>query len=373
MGKAKLAVVIQKYGLVGGAERCAAFLTDHLADLGEYEIHLFANKWIPSRNQDIIYHKVPIITFPRFLRPLSFAAAVENALGKFQFDLIHSHDRTYAQDIVTVHGTCHEYWIKEVRKKRFSFFDRATIKVEKRQFRENNYKKIIALSAKTKNELMEYHNIPRENIEIIPNGVDLKVFNREKRRLYRKEIRQKYNLSEKHKVILFIAMNFGLKGLQSLFEGFSGIDEKERKEKNLKIMVVGKGKANLHDSIKKDVLFVGVVRDIEKYYCAADMFVLPSQNETFGSTVLEAMACGAPVIVSSCAGAAELVRNGENGLILQDPCSAKEIREKIGLMLDEEKRLPFEQKAAETARKYDWQKIAARVAVVYDDILRLKS
>ena len=76
----KVAVVIPKYGLVGGGEKYAFEVTERIAATDRYKIHVFANKW-RTQSDRLTFHKVPIITFPKFLTTVSFAWFANREIG----------------------------------------------------------------------------------------------------------------------------------------------------------------------------------------------------------------------------------------------------------------------------------------------------
>jgi len=86
----KIAVVIPKYGLVGGGEIFALELTERIARLSSYEFHVFANQW-KKQSELIQFHKVPIVSFPKYLTTVSFAWFAQQKIKKIGCDLIHSH------------------------------------------------------------------------------------------------------------------------------------------------------------------------------------------------------------------------------------------------------------------------------------------
>ncbi len=96
----KIAVVIPKYGLVGGAESFAAELTERIALNTRYNLHVFANRWT-THSERITFHKVPIFSFPKFLTTISFAYFAGLNISKMNFDLIHTHDRIFDADILS--------------------------------------------------------------------------------------------------------------------------------------------------------------------------------------------------------------------------------------------------------------------------------
>ncbi|MCK7509406.1 MAG: hypothetical protein MZV70_38835 [Desulfobacterales bacterium] len=75
----KIAVVIPKFGLVGGAEQFASELTEKLSSGHQDTFHVFANRW-QSNSQAFQFHKIPIISFPKFLTTISFAWFVQRQL-----------------------------------------------------------------------------------------------------------------------------------------------------------------------------------------------------------------------------------------------------------------------------------------------------
>ena len=84
----RVAVVIPDYGLIGGAESLVFELTERLARRGVYEIHVLANRW-RSGEADVCFHRIPMIGFPRWLRPISFAWFVQRVLDAGHYDIVH--------------------------------------------------------------------------------------------------------------------------------------------------------------------------------------------------------------------------------------------------------------------------------------------
>src|SRR4030043_1367967 len=98
-----LAVIIPKSGWVGGAEQFASELTEKLSGQTGYNYHVFANRWQTSA-ASIIFHKVPIVSFPKFLTTISFAYFVRRKLAAGNFTLVHSHEGTHPPILTTCQG-----------------------------------------------------------------------------------------------------------------------------------------------------------------------------------------------------------------------------------------------------------------------------
>ena len=371
----KIAVVIPKYGLLGGAEKFAYELTECLSLNEKYDFHVFANRW-QSDSDRITFHKVPIIRFPRFLTTISFAWFANKKISKINFDLIHTHDRIFDADIFTMHGIPHRIWAHEVRKKSMSLFDRATCWAEKCLVNNARCKSFLPVSSLTEKKFLQEYKIESKKIQVIHPGVDLERFQRVDREHCRKEIREQFGIDPSDIVILFVSMNFEIKGLDYVMAAV-GKTKASYPSQNLKLLVVGKGDYKKYSAlaqktgIKDNVIFAGVQKEnLEKIYLASDIFMMLSRFDTFGMTVLEAMAASMPVIISSNVGAKDLVREGINGFVIEGMNNADMICEKIGFMLDSKTRNKMAKEAYNTAFGNRWDAVAKRVEDIYEKMLQ---
>lgn len=372
----KIAVVIPKYGLVGGAEGFAAELTERIAQNDRYEIHVFANQWL-NYSPRITFHKIPIISFPKFLTTVTFAFFAGRQISRMNFDLIHTHERIFTADLFTMHGIPHRVWVTEVRNKNMSLFDVATKWVEKCLVQNQRCKRFLAVSRLAQEKfLQEYSNIDYNRVQIIHPGVDVQRFQKLKREICREEIRSNLGIDSKELVILFVSMNFEIKGLAELMAGLAKF-KSQYSAKTFKLLVVGKGNVKKFGrlaqqlGIKEHVLFLGVVpKDtLDRIYLAGDIFSLLSRFDTFGIAILEAMGASLPVIISGNVGAKDIVRQGINGFVLDDAINPDEIADKIGLLVKEEFRSRIAEEAFKTASMSTWEVAARKAENIYKDLL----
>jgi UDP-glucose:(heptosyl)LPS alpha-1,3-glucosyltransferase len=370
----KIAVVIPKYGHVGGAEGFAYQLTERLAEHNGLEIHIFANKWLPGK-APVKFHHIPIITFPRFLRQPSFAYFSKKRICPDDFDIIHSHDRIFRMDLFTMHGIPHKAWIRKARGKRLSLFDRSVAWVEERGLNGPSPPMVLPVSSLVRDELLRLYDIPESRIRIIHPGVSIERFFGLDREVCRREIRGRHAISQDDIIALFVGMNFEIKRLGLVLEGIAGLAGKGSKGRNLRILVVGKGKRERYLTMARDlgiverVVFASVTREVEKYYLASDIFVMPSVFDTFGMTVLEAMAAGLPVVITERVGAKDLVESGVHGFVLGKSPSASEISEKIAFLMDRDVRTKMGRRAREVALEHTWDRVADQMEDMYHKAL----
>ncbi len=372
-GVVRVAVVVPKYGLLGGGERFAAELTERLARDGRYEIHVFANRWVPGPGP-ITFHKVPQLRFPRFLRPLIFAWFADRMIARGDFDLVHAHERIPRADVFSMHSVPHRGWVHDVRKKRVSLFDRAVISLERRMMSNAEGSWFLPVSSIAAEALRREYPIDPARIRILHPGVDAERFSGLDRAASRTMIRERYGIGPSEVVALFVGMNFEVKGLDVIVKAVAKA-KSQRPDAALRLLVVGKGDSAKYRALATSlgiggaVIFAGPQEGVEAFYLASDLFIMLSAFDTFGMVVLEAMTSQLPVIVSANVGAKDLVEEGVNGFILPDRLDADAAAGKIVLLLDPERRAAMGEAGYRTAQRHGWDRLAEEVAGVYDSFV----
>jgi UDP-glucose:(heptosyl)LPS alpha-1,3-glucosyltransferase len=374
----KIAVVVPKYGLVGGGERFASEITERLARNEDYEIHVFANKWV-SHSDRIKFHKVPIVRIPRFLGPLVFAWAVQWKISRMNFDLVHTHHWIFHADIYSAHGVPHAGWIRDVRKSTPSLYDRAVIAIERQLMKNGGSSCFLPVSSIAMEAFRrEYVTLPGQ-WQIVHPGVDVARFSSPDRDACRTEIRRRYGIGADDLLILFVGMNFEVKGLDTIITAVAKA-RSARHGENIRLLVVGRGNESKYRKmaqslgIAEAVTFAGTQVDgLERYYRAADIFMMLSIFDTFGMVVLEAMAAGLPAIVSPNVGAKDLVEEGINGFILAEHQDVDAAADRIIRLTDLEQREAMGKAAAKSASQHDWNKLAENIGLIYEGKINLQS
>ncbi|MCX6749289.1 MAG: glycosyltransferase family 4 protein [Candidatus Pacearchaeota archaeon] len=226
-------------------------------------------------------------------------------------------------------------------------------------------KNATQLTALTKLDFENYKKlgVEKEKITEVPNGVDIKKFSKITRKGVSK-FKKKYGLL---KTVLFVGRIHESKGIQYLIEAIKDID--------CKLMIIGEDvgyKKELEKKIKnlnleKKVIFTGHLEEKEKItaYKACDIFVLFSEWEGFGITVIEAMAAGKPVIVSNRGSLPFLVKDKKEGFVIPFK-NVNILRGKIKFLLGKNKIAgKMGKSGAEEVKKYDWESVVSRYLEVY--------
>lgn len=169
----------------------------------------------------------------------------------------------------------------------------------------------------------------RTDVVVISNAVDTERFSPEARLARRSVSRQSLKLNDTDFVLLLIGNDWKKKGLDQLLRAMAII------QTPLQLLVVGKDDPGLYRPavrqlrLEDRVRFLSPSADVLSFYAAADSYVAPSLEDAFGLPILEAMACGLPVIASVQAGASEKIINGTTGYLLRDPMDHIELADLI--------------------------------------------
>jgi glycosyltransferase involved in cell wall biosynthesis len=226
---------------------------------------------------------------------------------------------------------------------------------------------VVALTEDMKNHIKIIYN---RDIFVIPNGIDLNKFEY----LPKDDFYSKFGFGKNTKIILYVGTFRPVKGLKYLIEAMKIIDDKEKK---LVIIGYGEEKTDLENLVKNlklenCVTFIGKTpnNEIIRYMASSDVFVLPSLSEGFPITILEAMASGLPIVATKVRGLPEILKDGQNGFLVE-PANPEQIAEKVLLLLNDEKlRKIISKNNLEEVKKYDWKIVIDKLENLYSDIIK---
>ncbi|MBI4548796.1 MAG: N-acetyl-alpha-D-glucosaminyl L-malate synthase BshA [Ignavibacteriae bacterium] len=311
------------YPTYGGSGVVAAELGKALAERG-HKIH-FISYAMPIRLDgfigNIVYHEVEISNYPLFDFPLYTPALASKIVevAKFEhLDILHAHyaiphaisaylaKQILGNDNLKIVTTLHGTDITLVG------LEPSYLSVMKFSIEQSDG--VTAVSRFLKEKTLTNYNIKKE-IQVIPNFVDTKKY----RRIEAASICN--NLAPTGEKILIHVSNFRtLKRVQDVIRIFDIV----RRKVPSKLILVGDGpdRSNCEQlarelNIIKDIKFLGKQAELVPLLSASDLFLMPSQSESFGLSALEAMACEIPVISSSVGGLPELIVHGETGYIAE--------------------------------------------------------
>lgn len=324
----KIALVRQRYTPFGGAERFVANAMRAL-DADGVSLTMVTRRWPKGAEFE------PLICDPFYLgnvwRDKSFARCVCHSLATHDFDLVQSHERIPCCDIYRAGDGVHREWLAQRHRilgplgklsVLLNPYHRHVLAAESRLFASPRLKAVICNSQMVKEEIQRHFSFPAEKLHVIYSGVDLDAFHPGLKALHRNAVLARHDIPADAAIYLFVGSGFERKGLAVALRALAKLPT------SAYLLVVGKDKKSdqfirLAErlGVASRTRFLGGQQDVKPFYGAADTFVLPTLYDPFPNAALEAFACGLPVITSTKSGAAELVREGENGFV----CDALDI------------------------------------------------
>ncbi len=234
---------------------------------------------------------------------------------------------------------------------------------EKWYFKGRRYARLIALTQQVKADLMRFYNVPAADIDILPNGYSPTEFNIARRGAERRDVRAELGYADSDRVIVFVANELERKGFGPLMRAMAQLHDKSSR-----LLVVGRVTPGGYAAemqqlgIADRVKFVGPSSDVGRYYAASDVFALPTTYEAWGLVIVEAMACGLPVLTSRLAGAAITVQEGQTGELLDNPRDVGEIAAKLRRVLALGAASPAA--IAASVAEYRWEKVLGKFEAI---------
>lgn len=370
----KIAIIRRECGNSwGGAERYCAQIIKTLTEFG-HNVTLVARER-GSSCAEVSFIPIKYKAWGSILKNYLFFNKVRQLLLKTGFDVVYGLSRVYPVDVFKITDPLHAAWIQEryqselVRRlTAFSIRHRLLLALEAKLMTDPRVK-IIAISKLVASQVEQFYGLPRVSprVRVIYNGVDLQQFNPAVQEAG-KDLREKLGLKKKT-VLLFVGSEVKRKGFGTLVKAVSAL-----KGEDFCLLAVGLTQKNvpfrLPVNLQDKLIFVGRVSNPEVYYGAADLLVMPSRNDPFGNVVLEALACGTPVVTTTAAGASEVIDPGQTGFIMQNPQNPTELREILEdyLSLSHSKRVIMSERAAHLATQYTWTRHGEMLIEVFKEV-----
>lgn len=374
----EIAIVCQKFGChYGGLEKYAVDLCRDLVDAG-YRVNVFAHRW--TSEPGIIFHRVPMIRLTSPMKNLSFAYFANQKLHGNRYDIIHSMERILYQDIFRVSDGINPVQIqtnypnKPIRRIKAMGPRRLALQhLENGIFLKNGCRIVMTNSKLVRAQILTHYPILPERVSVIYNSIDTIKFHPGLKEKYRKPIRYRHGIDYDDLVLLFVSNNFKLKGLDLVLSAL-----KELKSERFKLMVLGKDSTKpyrekiLNYGLDRRVFFLGPVAQIDQYYGAGDILVLPTRYDAFANVCLEAMASGLPVITTPTNGASELIHHDRNGFVLEN-FNDMELAEIIRYLSESSIQNTMGKHARDTAARFTPAKHLSQVLALYERLALQKA
>ena len=300
------------------------------------------------------WHKLPGIPGPHLLKYLwwffnnQWRRWLDRHSGRVRPDLVYSPGiNCLDANVIVVHIVFHafyqsiraelalhrlplESWPRVIHRK---LYYQLIMFLERMVYRDPSVR-LIAVSSLVAQKLKTIFG--RTDVAIIPNAADTARFTPELRQARRVESRGLFHFQEEEFVILLIGNDWKNKGLDTLLRALTKLGDLP-----VRALIVGSDDPGTYRitieqlGLHERIYFQTPSSDVIRFYAATDVYVSPSLEDAFNLPIVEAMACGLPVIASIHAGASENIRDGETGFLLQDPRDSQQLAQLLRRTADD--------------------------------------
>lgn len=375
MKKLKIGVVC--YPTYGGSGVVATELGKALADKG-HDIH-FVSYTQPARldsfNQHLFYHEVAVSNYPLFEYPpylLALAGKLVDVVKYHNLDLLHVHyaiphaTAAFLAKMILTEKGIHIPIVTTLHGTDISLVGKDVLFEPVVSFSINQSDAVTAVSDALKRDTIEFFEV-KKDIDVIPNFIDFSRFSQTPRDHFKKAI-----APQGERIIIHISNFRKLKRVDNVIRIFTKILEKMP----ARLLLVGDGPERVKAEqlcrelgTCNEVRFLGKQDAVEEILSVSDLFLMPSESESFGLAALEAMACRVPVVSSNVGGLPEVNLHGKTGF-LADVDRIDEMASHAIYILSNEQRLQqFRENAYNQALQFHLEKILPQYVAIYNRVL----
>jgi len=375
----KIALLRQRVTALGGAETTLGYLVRGLAAAGHAVTVYGTDRESEAKaalGPQAEYVRVPVWG-GKTSRLLTFALNSRRLLQSSGPQLVFSLERILNPQVYRAGDGCHREWLARRAPYRpvwdragqhLSLFHQTMLQMERRLFAFPGLERVIANSRQVRDEIIRHYGVDPARIRVIYNGLDRERF-KPLAAGERAELRHRLGAPENGAIVLFVGSGFERKGLSYLLQAFGRL-----KDNTHHLWVVGKGhiapyrrlaeRLGLADRVR----FWGPVRETAPYYQAATVLALPTLYDPCSNVVLEALACGTPVVTTAANGAAEFLTPGENGAIMPQPEAIAGLREALAEFLDRGVDPQTRQAATAAVAGLSWEATVGQIIEVLEEV-----
>lgn len=384
----KLAIVIERFeAWRGGAETSTLEIARLLAARG-HDIHIVTatNSQSPP---DMTIHRVPSTAVIPALRTAAFVRKATAFLQSRRFDVVHAVAPIPAADVYQPRGgLLGETMQRNVATRRspsrrllkramlaMNVKQRALLELERRIFAPMapGGPTIVAVSNYVARQCERLYGAGPPRVRVVFNGVSTVVPPPEQRAAYRAAIRSEYHVADDKLLLLFIAHNFRLKGLDPLIDTLSRLVTAGAADFHL--LVVGRDNPARYQRriqtlrLDRFVTFTGPTQRVTSFFFAADVCVHPTYYDPCSRVVLEALSYGVPCITTSFNGASEIMTDGAEGFVIDTPDNLGLWARRIGELRSPELRAKMGDKALLLRDKLSMARHVGELDAVFNEVI----
>jgi UDP-glucose:(heptosyl)LPS alpha-1,3-glucosyltransferase len=366
----KLAFAAAKYLKFGGMQRRLLRIARECARRG-HDVHLFTGYFQGERPPEVAVHVLPLRALTNHGRYREFAQKLGSAVGGNAFDCVIGLIKIPGLDVYYGGDPCYVAKVDANKSRVYKLLPRyqGLKRLEEAVFAGDSDTEILLIAHEERDKFISYYGTDPRRFHLLPPGID-------RERLVKgmptpeakSDLRRDLGLMSDDYMLLHVGSWFARKGVDRAMAALAALPEELRTKS--KLVVVGDDKVEPFIRLARSlgvvdqVCFRGATEDIARFYYTADLLIHPAYTETAGATLIEAMVCGLPVLVTDNCGFAFHVSNARAGIVCPTPFQQDGLNRALVEMLNPERLSEWSRNACNYCETTDLYSLIEKAADV---------
>lgn len=333
----KIAFLLYKYFPYGGLQRDFLRIAETVRDMG-HEVCAYVRSWEGDKPEGIEVFQLPVKALSNYGKNRRYYKLAKKALSENPVDRVVGFNKMPGLDVYYAADDCYaeritgRSWFYKVLPR-----TRANLEYEEAVFARGNPTKLLMLTKTQVGDFTKQYGTEADRFILLPSGAPRNLLRAEERKNLREKVRAQHGIQDDEFMLLQVGSNFKLKGVERTIRAVAALPENVRNK--AKLFVLGSDdnqpfiKLAEELEIKNNVFFLGGRKDVFDFMTASDLLLHPSQRESAGLVIVEALATDLPAVVTDTCGYSYHIRDSGAGIVLDSPFSQEQFGASVGNIL----------------------------------------
>lgn len=336
----RLAFCLFKYFPFGGLQRDFMRISRECFERG-HSIDVYTMSWEGDIPEGYQVHQLPKKGLSNHRRALRFAKQVQAKLAQKKYDCVIGFNKMPGLNVYFAADGCFKSRVQQQHSPLYRLNPRyrAYVELEKSVFDKHHSCKILLLNEQEKANFISCYGTTASRFHLVPPGISTDRVATPDAGFICAELRHEFGVDKRDFLIVSVATEFKTKGLERSLKAIAALPEAVRKR--IHFFVIGGDSPALYLplakklGIEKNLIFLGARLDVERFLMAADLVLHPAVQENAGMVLIEALACGAPILTTANCGYAFHVSRAQAGRVLETPFSQTALNQALLTVLND--------------------------------------
>ena len=372
-----LVFCLYEYFPYGGLQRDFLKITTTAIERG-HTVRILTMDWQGEIPKGLDLQLMPHSAVSNHRRCLKFNRTITDLLPQISCDVVVGFNKMPDLDVYYAADSCYQARMRSTRSDAYRLMGRYRTYVgfEKEVFSHESKSEILLLSPQEKQKFIDCYGTQEERFHLLPPGISKDRFRPVNAPVIRAKVRQEFDLSEDHLMLLMVGSHFQTKGVDRAIRAVASLPERLRNR--VRMFIVGHGKIDTFNAFAKkmdlagQVNFLGGRDDVPGFLLAADLLLHTARTENTGTALIEAMAAGLPVVVTENCGYAFHVKEAGAGIVVPMPFQQETLDQTLNELLSSSDLGTLAENGVKYTARSDMSGLHEKAVDIIEDVARRK-